>query len=281
MRDVKTILSLASGHLEKHKIEKPRLMAESLLAHFLGFKRIDLYIHFDRPLVEEELEPFRTALKRAASGEPLEYILGEVEFYHTTLKVTPDVLIPRQETEILLDLVCKRLDGTEKRVLDLCTGSGCLAIGLKKAHPELEVVGVDLSTEALAIAEHNALKNGVEIQWKHGDLTQPVQGQKFDLVLCNPPYVTEEEFASMGDYEPKMALVSGSSGYEFFERLGEALPAVLNPGAKVFFEIGSGQGEGVKKRFFQDIWENLRVEPDWAGHDRFFYLNFKLFSSIM
>ncbi|NGX47656.1 MAG: Release factor glutamine methyltransferase [Chlamydiae bacterium] len=281
MKDCKSILQLSTEFLAKNKVPRPRFVAETLLAHFLQKKRIELYMHFDRPLIEEELSPFRAALKRVIAKEPIEYILGEVEFFDAKIKVTPDVLIPRQETEILLDLVCKRLDGSEKRALDLCTGSGCLAVGLKKAHPEIEVIGVDLSEKALAVAQ----QNGPDVTWLKGDLTAPVAGQKFDLVLCNPPYVTEAEYDELDEalrkFEPKMALVSGPTGYEFYERLKDDLPAILTPGAKVFFEIGTGQGEGVLKIFSQGLWEDLRVEKDWSGHTRFFSLKLKQISSIM
>lgn len=281
MKDCKTILQLSTEFLKKHHLKKPRLTAEILLAHFLNMKRIELYMHFDRPLQEEELALYRKALKRAALGEPIEYILGEVEFYHVKIKVTPDVLIPRQETEILLDLVCKRLEGNEKKVLDLCTGSGCLAAALKHAHPELEVFGVDLSEKALAVAKSNS----ADVHWLCGDLTMPVQGEKFDVVICNPPYVTEQEYPrlekSVRDYEPKIALVSGQTGMEFYQRLAEELLLVLNPGAKVFFEIGAGQGEGIQKIFSMGPWKDLELQRDWAGHTRFFFLKLKENSLIM
>lgn len=284
MKTLQAVLKLATEFLEKHRVHRPRLSAETLLAHFLRLKRIELYMHFDRPLLEDELAPFRAALKRAIKGEPLEYIMGEIEFYHVKLKLNSSVLIPRQETEILLDLVCKQLDGSEKRALDLCTGSGCLAIGLKKARPDLEVVAVDLSKEALEIARYNGGQNGVEIEWLLGDLTKPLQG-KFDLVLCNPPYITAEDYAALDpgvrEFEPKMALLSGPTGYEFFERLAAELPSFLNSGAKVFFEIGTGQGAGVLERFSKDPWESQGVKSDWAGHDRFFSLKMKDFSPIL
>lgn len=280
MKTLQIVLKLTTEFLSKHGVARPRLVAETLLAHFLKLKRIELYMHFDRPLTENELIPFREALKRAVKGEPIEYIMGEVEFYHAKLKITPAVLIPRQETEILLDMVCKALDGSEKRALDLCTGSGCLAIGLKKARPDLEVVAVDLSGEALEVARSNS----AEIEWLEGDLLGPVQG-KFDLVLCNPPYITTADYETLDpgvrDFEPRMALDAGPTGYEFFERLAKELPPYLNGGAKVFFELGTGQGAGVLERFSEGPWESLNVKPDWAGHDRFFYLKSKDFSPIL
>ncbi|MDN3505687.1 MAG: peptide chain release factor N(5)-glutamine methyltransferase [Simkaniaceae bacterium] len=281
MKNCKSILELSTQFLSQHQIPRPRFIAETLLAHFLQKERIELYMHFDRPLVEEELVPFRAALKRVIKGEPVDYVLGEVEFFGTKIKVTSDVLIPRPETEILLDLICKRLDGAENRALDLCTGSGCLAAGLKRAKPDMEVVGVDLSEAALNVA----MGNGPDVTWLQGDLTEPVKGEKFDLVICNPPYVTEAEYdqldPSVRDFEPKMALVSGATGYEFYERLNNELPTILNPGAKVFFEIGTGQGEGLSKIFSDDPWEHQLVEEDWSGHTRFFSLNIKQNSPIM
>lgn len=274
MKTLKNILDLAMEFLKKNGVPRPRLVAETLLAHFLEKKRIELYMHFDRPMIEEELVPFRAALKRVVSGEPLEYVIGEVEFFDAKISITKDVLIPRQETEILLDHVVKNLDGSEKRALDLCTGSGCLAIGLKKARPEIEVVGVDLSEKALDVARQNS----ADVHWMHGNLTDPVKGQKFDLILCNPPYVTEGEYENLSpsvrDHEPKMALVSGPSGLEFYERLNQELPSILSPGAKVFFEIGTGQGERLIKIFSNPFWRDLKVEKDWAGHERFFFSSY-------
>ncbi len=274
MKTVKSILELATNYLEKQGVKSSRLVADTLLSHILELKRIELYMHFDRPLIEEELVPFREAMKRAAAREPIDYILGEVEFFGCKLKVGPGVLIPRQETEILLEHICKSIDGLEKRALDLCTGSGCIAAALKTRYPEMEMVGVDLSEEALAIARQNHL----EVTWLKGDLTAPVAGQKFDLVVCNPPYVSEDEYPdlepSVRDFEPKMALVGGKTGTEFYERLAQELPSILNPGAKIFFEIGSGQGDALQKIFSEGPWEDLRTLQDWSGHDRFFIPHF-------
>ena len=276
MKTLKEVLTLAADYLKQRKVAQARLAAETLLARLLQLQRIELYLYFDRPLEEAELVVFRHYLKRASQHEPIAYILGEVEFYHTTLRVTPDVLIPRQETELLLDRVCKSLEGNEKRALDLCCGSGCLAIGLKKAHPHLDVVGVDVSEAALKVARSNAERNQAPVTFIQSDLVKELRTQKFDLILCNPPYIKTDDYLnlepSVKNFEPKMALVAGSSGYEFFERLKEELPQVTTSGAKVFFEIASGQGEGVKALFSSPSWGSARVEHDWAGHERFFFL---------
>lgn len=281
MKTVKTILELSSDFLQKHGVKRARFVADTLLSHYLGLERIALYMHFDRPLVEQELALFREALKRAAKHEPLDYILGEVEFFGTKIKVGPGVLIPRQETEILMEHVCRSLDGTEKMALDLCTGSGCIAASLKNRVPSLAVTGVDLSKEALAIAK----SNHDQVEWVEGDLTGPLFGKKFDLVICNPPYVTQREYEelerSVRDYEPKMALVAGERGTEFYSRLERELPGFLQPGAKLFFEIGTGQGKKVQEIFSSAHWENQQVVLDLAGHERFFLLNLKENSPIM
>lgn len=275
MKTLGNILQLSSDYLKKHHVPKPRVTAEYLLAHFLKLKRIELYMHFEKPLEEKELKPFRQALKRKIAGEPLEYILEEIEFFHCQIRLTQDVLIPRQETEILLDRAIKSLDGSEKKALDLCTGSGCLAIGLKKAHPEIEVVGLDLSEKALQVALSNAKLNAVSVEWIQGDLIDPLKGKKFDLVLCNPPYVSKQQYQRLEKevrgFEPELALTPGKSGYEIFDRLANTLPYVLNPGAKVFFEIGANQKEGVLSRFSASYWSQAVVEKDWAGLDRFFH----------
>lgn len=275
MKTLKTVLGLAKEFLERQGVERSRLVAESLLAHYLKMERIDLYMNFDRPLLEEELVPFREGLKRAKSKEPFEYITGSLDFFDCSLKVDPRVLIPRQETEILLDLVCKGFNG-EGVALDLCTGSGCLAIGLKKKFPGLEVVAADLSEDALELAKVNGEANGVEIEWIKSDLTRQLQGRVFDLVICNPPYISESEFAALDsgvkDFEPKLALVSGPTGFEVYDRLVEELPPIMRPGGQVFFEMGSSQGAGMKDRFSHGSWREMEVLPDWSGLDRFFFL---------
>ncbi len=276
MKTLGEILTLSVQHLKDRQVPRARRMAEELLAHHLGLKRLDLYMQFDRPMVEAELAAYRTSLKRKIKGEPLEYILEKISFFHCQLEVNPAVLIPRPETEILLSKASQMVTPEMKTAWDICCGSGCLGLGLKKAHPHLDVTLSDLSADALALAKRNAELNQLSVNFLSGDLLAPFAGKKADLVLCNPPYVTEEEYASLDpevkNYEPKMALVGGLTCYQ---RLSQELPKYLNPGAKIFFEIGCTQGNAVLSLFSAPHWKIKRVEKDWADHDRFFFLEFE------
>jgi release factor glutamine methyltransferase len=271
MKTIGEILKLSGEFLSDRKIDRPRRTAEEIIAHVLHLKKMDLYIQFDKPIVENELGIIRELLKKSAKGEPLDYVLGETEFFGCRFKIDRRVLIPRPETEILVEKVAKEAKGGV--LWDICTGSGCIGISLKKACPELRVTLSDISSEALGLAAENAKLNGVEVSILKGDLLEPFKGQKADWVICNPPYISEEEYTkldvSVSAYEPKLALVGGVKGTEFYERLKRDLPSYLNVGAKVFFEIGSSQGEALKKLFPEG-----ELHADWAGHPRFFSISF-------
>ncbi len=271
MKTVGEILKLSGEFLADRKIVRPRRVAEELIGHVLHLKKMELYLQFDKPIVDQELGLIRELLKKCGKGEPLEYVLGEVEFFACQIRIDRHVLIPRPETEILAEKVSKEIRGGT--LFDVCTGSGCIGIALKKKHPDLEVILSDLSLEAVALAEENAKQNSVEVTVLQGDLLAPFKGKKADYIVCNPPYISEEEYMqldpSVRDFEPKLALVSGPTGREIYERLKQDLPAYLNPGAKVFFEIGSTQGEALQKLFPSG--ELLR---DWANLPRFFTVSF-------
>lgn len=282
MKTLGEILQLTAQCFKDKSIERPRRIAEELLSHVLHLPRLELYLQFDKPLVEQELEILRELIKRKLKGEPLEYLLGRIAFYGCNIGVTKDVLIPRQETEILLDKVCsrlKKLDLDGKKAWDLCAGSGCLGIGLKKALPQLDVALSDISEKALRTARLNAEQNGAPVECLQGDLLVPYAGRKADIILCNPPYVSIKEYhdldVSVRGYEPKEALVGGEDGLLFYRRLSTELPAYLNPGALVFFEIGYKQGNAVQELFSSPCWRNICIEKDFAGHDRFFFLEFE------
>lgn len=267
MKTLFEIIQHAEQFLAKRGIERPRREAEEVIADVLGVRRIDLYMQFDHPLSESELSKLRSPILRRAQHEPAAYIAGTVQFAGLTLRVTPDVLIPRPETEILVEKIAETLDQQElegKVLWDMCCGSGCIGHALKKKFPALTVVLSDLSERALAVAR----QNGKDVLFKHGDLFTPFQGETCDFFICNPPYVTEEEYVHLTPEvkaEPKMALIGGLS---FYKRIATQLPSYMNPGGMAWLEMGSGQGEDIKKIF------NNRgcVEEDWAGHDRFFFL---------
>lgn len=282
MKALGEVVKLAAEYLQGKGILRGRRDAEDLLAHVLGLKRLDLYMEFDRPLCEEELATYRTLLVRKARGEPVEYILGNVDFYGCHLHVGADVLIPRPETEVLLDKICTLLEKEGQMpgtAWDLCTGSGCLGLGLKKRFPHLRVVLSDISERALKVAGENALRNQLEVSLIHGDLLLPFEGQKADLVVANPPYISKEEVSRLDrgvkDFEPHLALIGGETGFEFYERLAKELPAYLNPRARVFFEIGAGQGEKILTFFEKSCWVAKFFETDYSGLDRFFFLEFE------
>lgn len=279
MKTVLEILTLTAEHLKQKGIQNSRRQAEDLLADVLELKRMDLYLQFDRPVVPDELDRCRQWLARRAKGEPLAYIKGAVEFFDCCLIVTRDVLIPRQETEILVDKICQEFSKqslTGKQMWDVCCGSGCIGIALKKRFPELQVALSDISTTALNIARENAIKNEVEIEFFQGDLLAPFEGRKTDFLVCNPPYVSESEFSTLDpevrDFEPKLALTAESNGLEFYQRLAADLPAFLHSGGKAWFEIGDGQGELVKNLFKKAPFKSGLVEYDWASRERFFSL---------
>ncbi len=274
MKPVSEILLLSSAFLQKKGIERAKRLSEDLLAHFLGIKRIDLYMQFDRPLLDGELIPFKEWLKRLGRGEPLEYILGEVSFFGCLFRVDSRVLIPRPETEVLVDLVAKRM-GNATSLWDLCTGSGCIGISLKKKFPQLHVIISDISSDALSLACENAKRNEVEVAARLGDFTS-VMEDKVDILVCNPPYISSQELLhldpSVRDFEPHLALFGGSSGLTFYERLSRDIDACLNPQGKVFLEIGATQGEAVKQIFESPIWKKRELIQDYSGKDRFFFL---------
>ncbi len=281
MKTLGDILNLSVGFLKEKTCQRSRRVAEEIIASVLGIKRLDIYLQFDRPMEESELQEIRQLLKRAANHEPVEYLLGKHPFYGCNLSVNSHVLIPRPETEILIDKVCAALASgpLPKVALDLCTGSGCLGIALKKRFPEITVFLSDISKQALSVAAENAAQNSVEVELLEGDLLAPFLGKRADLLLCNPPYVSLVEYAELDPsvrcFEPQGALVGGEDGLEYYRRLSRELPEVLNPGAKVFFEMGATQGAALLSLFNAPQWKGVGVEQDWSGKDRFFFLEFE------
>lgn len=275
MKTILDILNASADYLQKKGISNSRRQAEDLLCDLFDFDRLKLYVEFERPLTEQELTLCRERLIRRSKGEPLAYIHGSTEFFGCKIKVSPAVLIPRQETEILVDKIANHLknENLQNKVLwDICCGSGCIGIALKKKFPDLKVTLSDISVDALKIAKENAKINQVEVDLVQGNLLEPFQGNKAHFIVCNPPYISEEEYNKLErevkEFEPTLALLGGKSGHEFYEYFAKNLSSFLHPEAKVWFEIGYDQGEIVKKLFHS---KKVLLEKDFAGVDRFLW----------
>ncbi len=281
MKTIREILGLCTNYLLEKGFLNARREAENILEYSLGIKRLDIYMQFDRPLNEDEIGCCRDLLRRRSVGEPLAYIVGEVSFYHCKIKTRPGVFIPRPETEILVDKIVKALknESLEGKILwDLCSGSGCIGIAIKKALPDLEVCLVEKEDEPFSLSRENAILNGVNVSVLQGDIFQILEGKCAHYVVCNPPYIASNDKnvdATVRDYEPHAALFAGETGLELYERLAKSLPPLLHSNAKVWLELGHEQGERVKEIFSITEWKKTYFEKDWAGHDRFFFLEKK------
>jgi release factor glutamine methyltransferase len=273
-KTVGEVIKLSCEYIRSKGSSHGRREVEECIASTQGYKRLDLYLNFDKPLEENELVTIRKRIARLALEEPLQYIEGHVHFYGCKIAVDPRVLIPRPETELLVDLIVRSLKGidlTNKVLWDICTGSGCIGIALKKALPDLTVCLSDISEEALKCAHENALANEVRVTCHLGDLFGPFKGKRADIIVCNPPYVTEAEHetleAPVKNFEPKLALVSGKSGLECYERIAKEAHHFMNHGARAFLELGAGQAERVSSLL--SSYTNVKTTKDLSGIDRF------------
>ncbi len=243
------ILDTTTDYFRKKGIESPRINAEWLLVHVLSFQdRIRLYLEFDKILLESEITQYRNLIQRRIRGEPLQYIIGHTQFYHVVLKVNPDVLIPRPETEQLVEKAVERIkqDGKAENccILELGTGSGAISIALAHAFPGAEIWSVDRSFSALKLARENAIANQVEHQIRFwvGDRFDALQSHSFDYIISNPPYVTLQEWkelpAEVRDFEPSIALVADQNGMSFYYYLIGMIDRFLKKKGWMMLEIG-------------------------------------------
>jgi len=266
------LLRWTADYFAGRGIDSPRLDAELLLADTLGLDRVGLYVNFERPLQADELAVYREKVRRRASREPLAYILGRTEFWSLPLKVTLAVLIPRPDTELLVEEALPRLVG-EARVLDVGTGSGALAIALAHERPGCQVVAIDVSAEALAVAAENACKNNVaeRIGFLHADLAA-LPGGPFDLIVANPPYIPKGDLAALmpevRDFEPQLALDGGSDGLDAYRALARQVEAILAPGGWLLVEVGIGQAVTVQQLFAGAGLVEVFISRDLAGIER-------------
>ena len=240
---IKELLKVTTDYLKKKEIESPRLTAEVLLAHLLNVDRVNLYLNLDQPLSEKEISGYRSLIKRRLQRDPLQYITGIQEFWSLDFMVNPEVLIPRPETELLVELTIERVkvvSGSKNnplKILDLGTGCGVLAVCLAKEIQQAQVWATDISAGALKMARLNAEKHGVleRIEFRQGDLWDPLnQGITFDVIVSNPPYIASEEYNDLPpevrDYEPRLALDGLENGMSYIERIINGGPPFMNPG---------------------------------------------------
>jgi release factor glutamine methyltransferase len=249
------VLTWTQTHFKSRGVESPRLDAEVLLAHVLGLSRVQLYTSFDRPLDEQELATYKALIKRRLAGEPIAYLVGRQEFWSLALTVDERVLVPRRDTETLVEVglrVARGLPQGPLRVVDLCTGSGAVALALATELPQATVVATDVSAGALAVARANAEKLGLagRVTFHEGDLFAPLAGEAaFGLVVSNPPYVTTAEMAGLSPEvgkEPRLALDGGPDGLVVIRRLVAGAVAWLVPGGTLALEHGWEQGPAVR-----------------------------------
>lgn len=282
-----------TGYFEKAGIPDRRLDAELLLAHALGCKRIDLYTRHEKILKEKDRTRFKELIRRRVRREPLQYILGETEFYGLKFKVTPEVLIPRPETELLVEETIKIVGAplgapqtsgaassapTNHEILEIGTGSGCIAVTLAKHLPEASIVATDISKQALEVARENARRHDVEgrIELILADIAPwkrfAAEGRTFDSILSNPPYIPTGEFSKLQpevrDFEPRRALDGGADGLDFYRSILQDAVKFLKPGASLLFEIGEDQGEKIRQMIAEAGLREIQIKKDLNRKDR-------------
>ena len=321
------VIQRSTDYLAKRGVESPRLQVEWMLAHVLKLPRLQLYLNFERKLDEADLTTLRQMVRRRGTREPLQHILGSVSFCGIEIAVNRHVLIPRPETEQLAQLASQHLQArfaitphpasghplpssdegrgqgegcplSNPAILDLCTGSGCLAIYLAVKHPSARVIATDISAEALEVAQSNASQGGVSerVTLLQGDLfdaltkaapsprPSPPMGARepeakaagdirFDLIVSNPPYIASAEIETLQpevrDHDPKLALDGGADGLDFYRRLAEETPRWLRPGGVLMAEFGDGQGAAIGRLFGSARWPSPCLEKDLSGRERF------------
>ena len=279
MLSIREIKERTEDFFKQKGVPNPKLDTDILIAHSLGIKRLDLYLDLERPLTDAQLNELRPLVKRRADREPLQYIVGTTEFYGLTLKVDKRALIPRHETEELAELIVEQLEKPPTRILDLGTGSGALALAMASKYPGAKVTAVDQSKDALALAAENtqALELDNQIQFFEGNWWSPISDdQTFDLIVSNPPYLTEAEMKTAEPevirHEPHDALVAGKDGLDDFRVLLEGAPKFLAKGGLLAMETGIAQSNALAE-MAQQVGLSGRSIEDLSGRPRFFFVS--------
>lgn len=269
------VLQSTTSYLTKHGIESPRLNAEHLLAHALDRERLQLYLEFERPLTEEELIPLRQLVRRRGEGEPLQHLLGTVEFAGRVFLCDKRALIPRPETEELVERLIEAATIPPSSVLDVGTGSGVIALTLAARFPEAAVGALDISEDAIALARENAVRLGLQqrVHFARGDFLDGLEGV-FDLIVANLPYVATGEAGGLSrevQHDPKTALFSGERGDELVRELIGSARIHLSPGGMLALEVGAGQAEALALFLAEKNYHDIIVIRDYCGVKRFLF----------
>ncbi|MBT3228689.1 MAG: peptide chain release factor N(5)-glutamine methyltransferase [Candidatus Marinimicrobia bacterium] len=269
------IIKTSTDFLEKKGVPDARLDAEILLGNVLKKNRLELYLFFDRPMGKDEMDLYREHIRRRGTREPLQHIVGETGFMNLVLKTTSAALIPRQETEILIEKTLELNIKPGARILDIGTGSGCIAIALAQSLKEAKLLGIDVSKEALALAKENATLSETQVVFQEIDIltSLPNTEERFDIVVSNPPYIAPDEKdqlqAEVLQFDPEVALFDESDGLSFYRRFAEILPDLLIPGGHFLFEFGgSPQEKPVLNIFMEKGFHDLEIIQDYNGDPR-------------
>ncbi len=270
-------LKLSEKYLEQKGIDSPRLNAELLLADILKSKRLDLYLLFERPLSENEITAYRESIRRRGTFEPLQYIVGNVEFYNCNLVVNKSVLIPRPETELLVEIILAEYKNkTGLKVLDIGTGSGNIAVALAKNSESFCITAIDVSKDALSVAERNAKINYVheKINFIQLDINSESQNLKreYDIIVSNPPYISKVDFLGLQQeilkYEPESALTDYHDGLSFYRTISQKAKHLLVSGGNLYFEIGQGQESAVEEIMKKNNFTRIEIKKDLQNINR-------------
>jgi len=272
------VLQSTTAYFKKRTIDNPRLNAEHLLAHVLGRKRLDLYLEFERELTESELVPLRDVVRRRGEGEPLQHLLGTVEFCGHTFLCDSRALVPRPETEELVELLKSEIRSPESEILDVGTGSGVIALTLATEFSEAKISGIDISEDALALARENAARLDLRdrVRFFKSDLLENVDGI-FDLIVANLPYIAAQDRHTLSRevlHDPEVALFAGGQGDELVRALIDQAPARLRPGGRLALEVGLGQSEALFSRLAEKNYRDICSKNDYSGRPRFLFARY-------